>query len=355
MGIMKLKSVFILVVIILVSSCKKTHVESNQNIQSDSSFLHHWLVINEGLWHYNNASVSVINENKTSVLKDQFYSINKRRLGDIANDAFVYGSKVYVIVSESNTIEVLDKKTLISQKQLSLVDSNGIAFQPRNGVGLQGKIWITCFKGSVVAIDTVSYSIIYDIKVGKNPEGISVLQGKIVVTNSGGLDYPTYDSTISFVDPVLAKETKKVKVGINPGGIYVENDLVYVNCRGNYDEIKSKIVVLDANGNFKHNLSINPSVLSFQNNKLLGISSDLDGTNASIVIFDLSTNSILTQQKLADITTPSFVQWIDDTHFWIGDANSYQSSGYVSKYETNGKLVHKYAVGMIPNECIFLK
>lgn len=349
-----MKKYYYLLFIVLFFACKKQNTEPENNLQTETTFFSKWLVINEGLWHYNNASITVIDDQKNFVLQDQFLNINNRRLGDIANDGFVYGSKVYIIVSESNTLEVLEKKSLKSIKQVSLIDSIGQPFLPRNGLGFDGKIWVSCFKGSVIALDTTSFSLIHDIKVGRNPEGLVVFHNQIVVTNSGGLDYPIYDSTISFIDPFLAKETKKVKVGINPGGIYTSNDILYVNCRGNYDNIPSKIVSLDVEGHIISTLPINPTLISISNSKLLGLSSDSDGFNTSVIVYDLLQNSILLQQKLSDVETPSFVQWIDDTQFWIGDAKSYQSSGFISKYETSGKLVHKYAVGMIPNECLLL-
>lgn len=64
-------------------------------------------LLNEGNWGSNNASLSRVNLSSGSIDNTVFSSANGRGLGDVAQDAVLYGSKVYVTVSFSNTIEVL--------------------------------------------------------------------------------------------------------------------------------------------------------------------------------------------------------------------------------------------------------
>ncbi len=69
-------------------------------------------ILNNGNWGSNDASLYCYNSTNGS-LTDIFYNANQIKLGDVAQDMIVYGSKIYVTVSESQTIFVLNKNGLI--------------------------------------------------------------------------------------------------------------------------------------------------------------------------------------------------------------------------------------------------
>lgn len=69
------------------------------------------LVINEGSWGANNASVSRVNvENGTAVV-DYFTENNGRGLGDVAQDMIIKNGKVFITVTFSNSIEMMNAAT----------------------------------------------------------------------------------------------------------------------------------------------------------------------------------------------------------------------------------------------------
>ena len=55
-----------------------------------------------------NSSVTYVDYATKTAAQNQFRAKNGRQLGLTANDAVVYGSKMYVVVTEEQTIEVLD-------------------------------------------------------------------------------------------------------------------------------------------------------------------------------------------------------------------------------------------------------
>ncbi len=59
---------------------------------------------------------------------------------------------------------------------------------------------MSCFDGSIVKIDTASLQIEATATAGRNPEGVCVVNNKLYVSNSGGLDFPNYDNTVSVFD-----------------------------------------------------------------------------------------------------------------------------------------------------------
>lgn len=68
-------------------------------------------VLNQGLWGGNDASLSRVTLANGQITNYIFAAANGRGLGDIAQDILVYGSKAYITVTFSNTIEVVDPAT----------------------------------------------------------------------------------------------------------------------------------------------------------------------------------------------------------------------------------------------------
>jgi len=71
----------------------------------------HLYILSEGLFNMNNSTLASYDLNSKTLISDFFLSVNKRGLGDTANDMGIYGSKMYVVVNVSSQIEVLDVNT----------------------------------------------------------------------------------------------------------------------------------------------------------------------------------------------------------------------------------------------------
>ena len=90
------------------------------------------LVLCSGMWNQNNSSLFRYSYETGTSVPDYFLAANSRGLGDTANDMGIYGSKLYIVVNESNTVEIIDRATGKSLKQLSMVDEENSARQPRS-------------------------------------------------------------------------------------------------------------------------------------------------------------------------------------------------------------------------------
>lgn len=194
-------------------------------------------VLSEGLFNMNNSTLALYDLKNKSTEKNYFLKTNKRGLGDTANDMALYGSKLYVVVNVSSQIEVLDALTGKSIKQIPMFDDAGVARQPRYIEFYESKAYVCSFDGTVARIDTTSLLVEKMVKVGKNPDGICVANNKLYVSNSGGLNFPNYDNTVSVIDIPSFEEIKKIEVAINPSIIHSDSQGdVYVVSRGDYGE-----------------------------------------------------------------------------------------------------------------------
>lgn len=194
-------------------------------------------VLSEGLFNQNNSSLMRFSFGQRKMTRNYFSAINRRGLGDTANDLAIYGSKIYVVVNVSGTVEVIDFRTGQSLQQIQLRTENGSSREPRSIAFHKEKAYVCSYDGTVARIDTASLAVDGLTAVGRNPDGICVQNDKLYVSNSGGLDHASglgVDNTVSVVDISTFKETDRINVGPNPGKIVASADgtAVYVATRG---------------------------------------------------------------------------------------------------------------------------
>lgn len=232
----------LLLLSLLFAACDYDEVS---DIRPDATTLNAWL-LNEGLWNSNNAELSHFNAADGTIENNVFSRSNERRLGDTGQDILLYGSRLYVSVFASGTIEVVDPVTGRSYKQISMGSR-----QPRYMAAHGGKIYVSCYTPhSVVRIDTSTFEIEATCPLsGLRPEGLCVVGDNLYVCNSfdqrsnGSM---VYDSTLSVVSLATFEEVERLPIGINPNHVdSISPTRLAVCCWGDYGSHSSEIVVLD--------------------------------------------------------------------------------------------------------------
>ncbi len=330
-------------------SCKKPEKETPEN-----SIFDIW-VLNEGLWNMNNSSITAYNTNTKDRIGDYYkHANNKRGLGDVANDILVYGSKVYVLLNGSNQINIINKNTGVSIKQIS-----GTASQPRCIASHNGKIYVTYFDGSVAKIDTVSLQIEATVTTGRNPDGICVANNKLYVANSGGLDNPNYDNSVSVIDLNSFSETKKIIVRLNPTLVKADkNGNVYVVSNGNYEDVSPCLQRINSNSD-EVEKTFDLAVVGFDiyNNSMYFYTYDYSTLKTSFQILDLLKDSVVNKNFLSGSSLPQTPYGItinpNNGNIYLTDALDYTSTGDVYCFSSSGQKKFQFEAGIAPKKVIF--
>lgn len=193
-------------------------------------------VVNSGNMYSNiESSLTAIDYASSTATQNVFKTANGRSLGNTANDGIVYGNKIYLAVDQSNTIEVIDKKTKQSIKQIKTTDLLGKAegAEPRHISADGGKVYFTTYGGYVAAVDTTSFALQKKWQVGSYPEGLVIAHGNIYVANS---NYGKGGGNISCINLSNDKvETKNIEGVNNPTCIYYASNVLYVLDNQYYD------------------------------------------------------------------------------------------------------------------------
>ncbi|MEG2070546.1 MAG: YncE family protein, partial [Bacteroidales bacterium] len=263
--------------------------------------------------------------------------------------------KLYCVVNVSERIEIMDLHSCVSLAQISLKGK-----LPRKIAFYQGKAYVSCFDGSVIKIDTSSMSIEASAKAGRNPEGVCVANGKLYVANSGGLDNPNYDNTVSVFDLSTFTLIKNIPVVINPYiiGADLEGD-VYLVSRGNYANVPYSFQRIDSRTDevvHQYHLPVLNFTISGHYAYLYYY--DFDTEQSWIKVMDIISETIVKENFITDgtvIKTPYCITVNPiNQDIYIADAHQFYVNGDVFCFSKEGKKKFSFEVGVNPTALVFL-
>ena len=324
-------------------------------------------VLSEGLFNLNNSTLTWIDfstckpdswNSQAGTSYDCFEKVNGRRIGDTANDLLLYGSRLYIAVNVSSTIEILDAATCTSLKQIRM-EQNGISSEPRYMTAHGGYVYVCCFDGTVQRIDTLTMNIDATVNVGRNPDGICYAGGKLYVSNSGGLDTDNPDNTVSVIELSSFTEKTRIEVRSNPGTIRTDGKSVFVVSRGIFDYDK-----MDYDYRL-HRIDVETDLLT-DTYDIPVLDMDIyDGKawiyrygSGRIQVMDLESGQILQPDFITDgtrIECPYSLKVDTATRkVYITDAADYITPGSLYCFSPDGKLEYMIpGIGINPNTIQF--
>jgi YVTN family beta-propeller protein len=315
---------------------------------------HGVFILNEGSWGGNNAGLS----HHDFETNHTFADILNGKLGDTGQDMIAYGSKLYIAVSESKYIKVID---LYSQDPLDSIplQENGKALAPRYLTSYNGNVYVTTsdpVKGNLLRIDTTLLQAEIIAKVGAYSEGIAALNGKLYIANSG---YGA-GNTVSVVDLNNIAEEKSITVGQNPYIVRAdqENNRIYLTYQGDFGDDKGGIqeinpqtgtvttLPVSANRNF----TIVDSWLYY-----FGITNNADSSaNCTFGAYNLKTKE--DKPLIAGETNISIAYGIGvnplTKDIYISDTD-YVNPGFVHVFGPDGNKKGRIEAGINPNNFVF--
>lgn len=344
-------------------------------------------VVNAGnAWSNIDGSLTYINTGTGGVTQNAFMAVNGRSLGGTPNDAVVYGSKLYIVSTDENTVEVVDRVTLKSIKQLSTTTLMGAdkGLQPRHLLANNGKIYVSTYGASastatdgsavgyVAAIDTATYAAT-TYAVGSYPEGMAA---------NGSIVYVANSSYGNGKNPSLSRiDTEYGTVGeitdeliTNPVSLAYVNGALYILDFGTYDasynqsgqgvrKYQNGIVtkIADATMMATYYKKVSDGTAAQAYIYMVNAPYTYPSKPVTYSVYNLATETTSTFIDGSDIASPCAIG-VDPvtgsvyiTSYVMGESGYADSNanGYVVEYSATGTKLNRYDTGVGPSAITF--
>ncbi|MDB4923745.1 YncE family protein [Mucilaginibacter sp.] len=336
-------------VMVLASCHKDKIIPKTDNPTATRAGLY---VLNQGGFGSNNSTLTYYDYTTKQLTADLLSSANGgSKIGDTGNDIEIYGSKMYIIVNNSNRVDVVNAKTGKLIKQDSVHQCRSVAFY-------KGNAFITSYDGNVAVMDTTTLAISKYITVGRNPEQLVVSNDKLYVANSGGLSFGNPDKTVSVIDLTSLSETKKITVTADPVSLAADTyGNVYVISLGDFASVKAGITIIDnktdaVKSQMAPSLGYNIPIVA-QGDFVYYVTAD-----NKIAVYNAKTQTAAQANFITDgtaITTPyALAADALSGEIFVTDAKDYASNGTLYAFDKTGKLEYSIAVGINPGKIAFV-
>lgn len=192
--------------------------DNNDNAPSGAYAEEGVFVVNEGNFGTPTGSVSYYSENTKQVQNDIFSKENDSRpLGDVAQSMTIQNDHAYIVVNNSNKIEIANAYTFKSEGVIEglLLPRYFVALNNSKGYVTE---WVSYGQaGRVSVLDLASRTVIKTISVGVMPENLILVNGKLYVTNSGG-------NSVSVINTNTDVVEQNISVTDSPKGLALDKN-----------------------------------------------------------------------------------------------------------------------------------
>ncbi len=334
--------------ILLFSSCKEDPISPEKGY-SDGIF-----VVCEGNFNANDGAISFIDD--TTVIKDVYNKVNGLPLGDIVQSMTIIDNKAYIVVNNSQKIEVVDVTTFKSVGTITKLSfpryvvkfsANEIAVS--NGDGFENNY--------VYIINTKTLAKTDSIAVGAGPNKMLTYNNNLFVANMGGW---SNDNTISVINMQTKTVSRTIEVGDLPADMELDNaNNIIVMCHGltTYDQNWTPTIVSNSQLQKINTSDFSVTTIKQFDHQVANFSSNgLAYVNGTIYYLDDAVYAI-------SEANPNPTKVIDGVYYGI-DCNpktndiwvtytGAASSHKVIQYSPSGTKQKEYVTGFYPNAVVF--
>lgn len=334
-----------LAAIALLSSCRKDRPAKSSETPIEVGTTGGVYITNEGNFQYGNAKVSYYNIATSTVVEDLYEPANDASLGDVCQSMYLFNGKAYLVVNNSNKVEVVNPLTFQSIATITGFISPRYFLPVSNN-----KAYVTDIYSKKISVVNLSTNTITGtIACAGATEELILSYGKAFVTNTSR----SYIYVINTATDVL-EDSIHVSYGSN--SIKEDkNGKLWVMCGGN----TSTQAALH---------KIDPITLAVENSFQFSSSSDspwrlrMNGTNDTL--YYLNNGVYQMDINASNLPTTAFIS-SDGRNFYglgihptenvvyVADAIDYVQRGMIYRYQPNGTLVNTFLAGIIPNDFCF--
>ncbi len=344
------KIIFITFTALLFVACSSD--DDNQPEYVPAAFEKGILVTNEGPFNNGSGNITFISEDYSTVAQTIFKNVNGTALGNIVQSMGFQDNNAYIVVSNSQKIEIANRYTFQSVDSITTGLEN-----PRYFVSVGGNKGYVSNWGDpndntddyLAVLDLRTNMISSTIPVAFGPERMVTYNNKIYVAHQGAYGQ---NNLISVISGISVEST--ITVGDVPNSMVVSGSTLYVLCGGNPsytgNETAGSLVKIDlSTGQVSQTYSFgatqHPTSLTMDGTNLFY---NLDGKVYKV-------NSASVSLPGTSIINGSFYTLVaKDGKLYAADAKDFASKGSLIIYDlTTNQQIQEFQTGIVPGGIYF--
>lgn len=333
--------------LLFLSSCKKdkpADKEPEEEVIVDTQGVY---IINEGNFNFGNASVSYFSPADSSVTEDLYKSKNGKNLGDVCQSLCFFQEKGYLVVNNSQKIEVLRKSDFVAQATISGFTSPRY-FLPINS----NKAYVSdLYAGKIAVVNLSENKISSYITCPTWSEEMAEEKGIVLITRP-------HSEYVYFIDVTTDGLLDSLNVGY--GSNSVQKD-------------KNGFFWVLSGGSVEKDI---PGTLSKINPLTRKIETSFSFPNASSSPWKLKINGALDtlyflndgvfRLSISDMALPSDAFIKEETRnfyglgihpkngdVYVSDALNYTQKSSIYRFQSKGTLLYHFKAGLISSDFVF--
>ena len=305
-------------------------------------------IMNEGNFRSGNGSISFFSYDSMKIYNNIFREANDRPLGDVPYSIGLYDNKAFILVNNSDKVEVANLNDMRSVTTIEkIVSPRYISF-----INSQKAYVTSLYSDSIRVIDLNFKTVTGYIPLKNTSESIVTASSRAYAANwTGG-------SRIFVINPLADEVTDSIDVGIEPESMVVDrNNTLWVLCNGGWKrENYAELVAINTSTNKISKTFTFPS---------LGDSPtclQIDGTGQFLYYLHDGVRRMHIGSEALPATTfiPQAgyffyrmgVNPFNDEVF-VTDARDYLQKGVVLRYSPDGSLMSLLEADIIPGNMFF--
>lgn len=325
-------------------ACEPTEVPQ----ESPSEFEKGVFIINEGNFQTNNSALDFWNEKTNSIRLKVFEEVNERPLGDVFQSMTVDGDVGYLVVNNSQKIEVIDMETLKNTATIEGFSS------PRYLLPIDDeKAYVSdLFSGEISILNLNTLELNGTISLPGWSEQMILAANKIFVSNPN-------KEFIYIIDPLTDLVEDSVKVAFGGNSLALDRmGQLWVLCWGDYfQDLPGGLYRIDPNNRSIRNQwpfanGESPSKLTVD-----GTGNNVYFLNQGVYKMDVTSQVLPDEPFIAQDGGLFYGLGIDpeSQNIYIGDAVDFVQQGAILRYTEEGTFIDEFRSSIIPSGFYFKK
>ncbi|PHS65605.1 MAG: hypothetical protein COB12_06815 [Flavobacterium sp.] len=312
-----------------------------------------FFVTNEGPFGTGTGTVTFVSEDFLNTDHTIFNDVNNADLGNIVQSMGFADGKAFIVVNNSNKIEVVNRYTFESIATISDVLDNPRFFAAEGNTGYVSN-WGDPFDDTddfIAVIDLITNEVTSTIPVAFGPEKLMVIRGDLYVAHQGGFGQ---NSILSVINTATNSFVTTIQIGDVPNSMVSYDGGLWVLCGGNPDytgnETNGRLVRIDTDTNgISQAFDFEPT--EHPNNLTIDGSSLIYGLNGEVFSKDVSS----TELPSTGFYSGSFYSMTaKDGRLYATDAGDFTSNGILIIFDLiTESEIESIEMGIIPGGVYF--